>query len=56
MSAPEKTAPAEAGRRRRLGALTALVVGLFVGLTLLPVQITGPVGGYIGHADRKSVV
>ena len=50
MSAPEKTAPAEAGRRRRLGALTALVVGLFVGLTLLPVQITGPVGGYIGHA------
>ena len=40
------------GRRpeRRLGAMTALVVGLFVGLTLLPVQITGPVGGYIGHA------
>ena len=50
MSAPPKTAPPEDGRRRRLGALTALVVGLFVGLTLLPVQITGPVGGYIGHA------
>ncbi len=55
MSAPAKApsaraAPAEEGRRRRLGALTALVVGLFVGLTLLPVQITGPVGGYIGHA------
>ena len=33
-----------------MGAVTALVVGLFVGLTLLPVQITGPVGGYIGHA------
>ena len=38
------------GRRRRLGALTALVAGLFLGLTLLPVEITGPVGGYIGHA------
>ena len=36
--------------RRRLGALTALVVGLFLGLTLLPVGLTGPVGGYIGHA------
>jgi DNA segregation ATPase FtsK/SpoIIIE, S-DNA-T family len=36
--------------RRRLGALTALVVGLFLGLTLLPVGSTGPVGGYIGHA------
>jgi S-DNA-T family DNA segregation ATPase FtsK/SpoIIIE len=35
--------------RRRLGALTALVVGLFLGLTLLPVGLTGPVGGYIGH-------
>ncbi|HWB39897.1 MAG TPA: hypothetical protein VG500_01490, partial [Gemmatimonadales bacterium] len=52
MSPPVKTpAPQpEGGRRRRLGALTALVVGLFLGLTLLPVQITGPVGGYIGHA------
>ena len=50
MSAPAKTAPAETGRRRRLGAVTALVAGLFVGLTLLPVQMTGPVGGYIGHA------
>jgi len=50
MSAPAKAAPVEDGRRRRLGALTALVVGLFIGLTLLPIQITGPVGGYIGHA------
>jgi DNA segregation ATPase FtsK/SpoIIIE, S-DNA-T family len=33
-----------------MGALTALVAGLFLGLTLLPVKITGPVGGYIGHA------
>jgi DNA segregation ATPase FtsK/SpoIIIE, S-DNA-T family len=35
--------------RRRLGAITALVLGLFVGLTLLPVAITGPVGRSIGH-------
>jgi S-DNA-T family DNA segregation ATPase FtsK/SpoIIIE len=35
--------------RRRLGAITALVLGLFVGLTLLPVPITGPVGRDIGH-------
>jgi S-DNA-T family DNA segregation ATPase FtsK/SpoIIIE len=39
-----------ADSRRRLGALTALVAGLFLGLTLLPVNVTGPVGGYIGHA------
>ncbi len=36
--------------RRRLGALTALVLGVFVGLTLLPIPLTGPVGGWIGHA------
>ena len=42
--------PGDGGRRRRMGALTALVVGLFLGLTLLPVGVTGPVGGYIGHA------
>jgi S-DNA-T family DNA segregation ATPase FtsK/SpoIIIE len=35
--------------RRRLGAVTALVLGLFVGLTLLPIPITGPVGREIGH-------
>ena len=39
-----------ADSRRRLGALTALVAGLFLGLTLLPVGVTGPVGGYTGHA------
>jgi DNA segregation ATPase FtsK/SpoIIIE, S-DNA-T family len=50
MSAPPKVPPPDDGRRRRLGALTALVVGLFVGLTLLPIGITGPVGRYIGHA------
>jgi S-DNA-T family DNA segregation ATPase FtsK/SpoIIIE len=32
-----------------MGALTALVLGLFLGLTLLPIPITGPVGRYIGH-------
>jgi S-DNA-T family DNA segregation ATPase FtsK/SpoIIIE len=36
--------------RRRLGAITALVVGLFVGLTLLPLPLTGPVGTALGHA------
>jgi S-DNA-T family DNA segregation ATPase FtsK/SpoIIIE len=35
--------------RRRLGAVTALVLGLFVGLTLLPIGITGPVGHLIGR-------
>ncbi len=50
MSPAVAPAPADGGRRRRLGALTALVVGLFIGLTLLPISITGPVGSYIGHA------
>ncbi|HEU4698130.1 MAG TPA: DNA translocase FtsK [Gemmatimonadales bacterium] len=37
--------------RRRLGAIAALVAGLFVGFTLLPVgQLTGPIGRAIGHA------
>jgi len=35
--------------RRRLGAITALVVGLFVGLTLLPLPVTGPIGHSIGR-------
>ena len=35
--------------RRRLGAIAALVLGLFVGLTLLPIPITGPVGREMGH-------
>src|SRR3954470_17896769 len=34
--------------RRRLGAITALVVGLFVGLTLLPFPLTGPIGHSLG--------
>ena len=50
MSPQTSPPPEEGSRRRRLGALTALVAGLFLGLTLLPVGITGPVGGYIGHA------
>jgi DNA segregation ATPase FtsK/SpoIIIE, S-DNA-T family len=35
--------------RRRLGAITALVLGLFVGLTFLPLPLTGPVGKYVGQ-------
>jgi DNA segregation ATPase FtsK/SpoIIIE, S-DNA-T family len=35
--------------RRRLGAITGLVLGLFVGLTFLPLPLTGPVGKYIGQ-------
>jgi S-DNA-T family DNA segregation ATPase FtsK/SpoIIIE len=35
--------------RRRLGAVAALVAGLFLGLTLLPFPLTGPIGGGIGR-------
>ena len=35
--------------RRRLGAVAALVVGIFLGLTLLPLPLTGPIGGGIGR-------
>jgi S-DNA-T family DNA segregation ATPase FtsK/SpoIIIE len=35
--------------RRRLGALTALAIGLFLGLALLPLPATGPVGDVIGR-------
>jgi len=37
-----------ADSRRRLGAVTALVLGVFVGLTLAPFGLTGPVGDAIG--------
>jgi DNA segregation ATPase FtsK/SpoIIIE, S-DNA-T family len=48
MSADRKAKATDA-QRRHLGAITALVLGLFVGLTLLPLPITGPVGRFIGH-------
>jgi DNA segregation ATPase FtsK/SpoIIIE, S-DNA-T family len=35
--------------RRRLGAIAALVAGLFLGLTLLPLPLTGPIGSGIGR-------
>ena len=35
--------------RRRLGAVTAMVVGVFFGLTFLPIPLTGPLGGYLGQ-------
>ncbi len=34
--------------RRRLGAVTALVLGAFAGLSLLPVPLTGPLGHALG--------
>jgi len=34
--------------RRHLGAIVALVLGSFVGLTLLPIDLTGPVGRWLG--------
>jgi S-DNA-T family DNA segregation ATPase FtsK/SpoIIIE len=34
--------------RRRFGAVVALVCGLFVTLTLLPVDVTGPIGAWVG--------
>jgi hypothetical protein len=39
--------------RRRLGAITALVAGLFVGLTLLPLPLTGPIGHALGERLRE---
>ena len=39
-----------ADSRRRLSAITALVAGLFIGLTLLPFPVTGPIGHSIGKA------
>ncbi len=35
--------------RRRLGAITALVLGLFLGLTLIPGGFTGPFGAAVGR-------
>ena len=35
--------------RRRLGAIAALVFGLFAGITLLPVPATGPIGAWLGR-------
>jgi len=45
---PQSLPPAPRGGRR-LGAITALVLGLFVGLTFLPTPLTGPVGKYLGQ-------
>jgi S-DNA-T family DNA segregation ATPase FtsK/SpoIIIE len=44
----ENTRPAGGVQRRRFGAVTALVIGLFVGLTLLPLPVTGPIGHSLG--------
>ncbi|HEX3232594.1 MAG TPA: DNA translocase FtsK [Gemmatimonadales bacterium] len=44
----ENGRPAGGVQRRRFGAVTALVIGLFVGLTLLPLSVTGPIGHALG--------
>ncbi len=36
--------------RRRLVAVAALAVGLFLALTLLPIRLTGPIGAALGPA------
>jgi S-DNA-T family DNA segregation ATPase FtsK/SpoIIIE len=41
--------PSGGVQRRRFGAITALVIGLFVGLTLLPLPLTGPIGHSLGQ-------
>ena len=35
--------------KRRLTAIAALVLGLFIGLALLPVSGTGPLGSVLGR-------
>ncbi len=42
-------------RRQELLAIVALLVGLFVGLALLPLGVTGPVGRFVGHGLREWV-
>ncbi|MDZ4672814.1 MAG: DNA translocase FtsK, partial [Gemmatimonadota bacterium] len=39
--------------RRRLGAISALVLGLFLGLTLVPAVPTGVLGGWLGSGIRN---
>lgn len=39
---------ADSTHRRRLGALAALGLGLFLGLTLMPIPVTGQVGDFLG--------
>jgi S-DNA-T family DNA segregation ATPase FtsK/SpoIIIE len=41
--------------RRRLGALAALVLGVFFGLTLLPAVPTGPLGHWLGDLLWRSL-
>ena len=42
--------PVDSTHRRRLGALAALGLGLFLGLTLIPVPLTGQVGDFLRGA------
>ena len=49
MSTP-RLPPAPTTGRRHLTAIVALVLGSFVGLTLLPVHLTGPMGEWLGSS------
>ncbi|MDZ4862281.1 MAG: DNA translocase FtsK [Gemmatimonadota bacterium] len=52
MSKPLVPTPEQTGRRH-LAAIVALVAGSFVGLTLLPVHLTGPLGEWLGGSLRR---
>ena len=49
MRVDPQSLPRAARGGRRLGAITALVLGLFIGLTFLPIPLTGPVGSFVGQ-------
>jgi S-DNA-T family DNA segregation ATPase FtsK/SpoIIIE len=42
-------------RQRHLAAIAALVFGLFIGLTLLPIPLTGPLGQWLGRSLWSSL-
>ncbi len=42
-------------RRRELTAILSLAAGVFLGLSLLPISLTGPVGSAIGSLLWKSL-
>jgi len=47
--------PLSPRHRQELIAIVALLVGVFVGLTLLPLDLTGPAGGALGRSLWRSL-